>query len=175
MSPRWERTPSPPHLEPRALLMDATLRPHRSLSFAAFKLLLAVFICMNVAVAGFFLAQGAFPVAGFLGLDVLALSLAFWWNYRAARRQEFVRVAPGQVHVASVDPAGGATHWVLNPAWARVARDERRGVLIRAGRGQMRVGAFLSEEECASFAQALDAALWRAKRGGYSPSTSAIE
>jgi len=163
MTPRWERSPDAPHME-GALFMDAVLRPHRSLSRAAFKLMLIVVILINVAVAAFFLAQGAFPVAGFLGLDVAALWLAFHLNYRAARREEHVRVAARQVHVAAVDAEGRAKHWVLNPLWARVARDGR-GVIIRGGADQMRVGAFLSPDECESFAAALSAALWKAKRG----------
>jgi uncharacterized membrane protein len=162
MTPRWERTPAPPELD-GALYMDAELRPHRSLSVAAFKLMLIGVIAINVVVAVFFWVQGAFPVAGFLGLDVLALWLAFRFNYRAARRVERVRVAAGKVHVASID-AGGERHWVVNPLWARVAR-AGPGVLIRAGKGQMRIGAFLSPKECESFAAALDAALFRAKRG----------
>lgn len=164
MTPRWERAPAPPPLC-GDVFMDAVLRPHRSLSVAAFKALLAAFIAINAALAVFFVAQGAFPVAGFLGLDVLALWLAFRWNYRAALREEHVRIGPGQVHVASVDPGGRTTHWVLNPVWARVGRDGR-GVLIRAGEMQMRLGAFLTPKECESFAAALDGALWRAKRGG---------
>lgn len=148
-----------------ALFMNAVLRPHRSLSLAAFKLMLVVVIAVNVAVAAVFIAQGAFPVAGFLGLDVLALWLAFRWNYRDARREEHVRVSAGQVHVASIDADGRSQHWVLNPLWARVATDGR-GVLIRAGADQMRVGHFLAPKECQSFAAALNAALYRARRGG---------
>jgi uncharacterized membrane protein len=163
MTPRWERSPEAPFLDGQ-LLMDAVLRPHRSFSLAAFKLMLIAVIIVNLAVAIFFVAQGAFPVAGFLGLDVLALWLAFRWNYRAARAAEYVRVAPGKVHVAAVNEKGAATHWVLNPVWARVTRDGR-GVLIRDGEGQMRVGAFLSPKECVSFAAALDAALHKARRG----------
>jgi len=144
--------------------MDAVLRPHRSLSVRAFRTMLIAVICVNAVVAVVFAANGAYPVAGFLGLDVLALWLAFRWNYQAGRAAEYVRIAPGKVHVASVDKAGAATHWVLNPAWARVAR-EGPGVLIRDGAGQMRVGAFLSPDECCDFAQALERALHRAKRG----------
>jgi uncharacterized membrane protein len=143
--------------------MDAELRPHRSLSVAAFRAMLIGVIVINVAVAVFFWVQGAFPVAGFLGLDVLALWLAFRFNYRAARRVERVRIVAGKVHVASFG-SDGERHWVLNPLWARVARDGP-GVLIRAGKGQMRIGVFLSPKECDSFAAALDAALFRAKRG----------
>jgi uncharacterized membrane protein len=173
MAPRWERSTDAPSLDGQ-LFMDAVLRPHRSLSLQAFKVMLIAIIVVNVAVAAVFVSQGAFPVAGFMGLDVLALWLAFRWNYRAAQIAEYVRVAPGQVHVAAVDRRGAATHWVLNPVWARVARDGR-GVLIRDGAGQLRLGAFLSPKECESFAAALDLALHRAKRGAYSPNTSRIE
>lgn len=163
MIPQWERAPGAPALEGK-LYMDAVLRPHRSLSLAAFKLMFIAVIAANVAVAVFFIVQGAFPVAGFLGLDVLAIWLAFRINYRAARRVECVRIARDKVHVASTDPDGSTLHWVLNPLWARVLR-EGKGVVIRAGARQIRLGAFLSPKECASFAEALDAALYRAKRG----------
>jgi uncharacterized membrane protein len=53
---------------------------------------------------------------------------------------------------------------VLNPVWARVLR-EGKGVLIRSGEAQIRLGAFLSPKECDSFAAALDVALHRARRG----------
>jgi len=170
MTPRWERTPAPPAMD-GPLFMDAELRPNRSLSLQAFRLMLIVVIGVNAALAIVFAAQGALPVSGFLGLDVLALWLAFRWNYQAARAAEYVRIGPERVHVAAVTPRGEATHWVLNPIWARVAMDDRRGVLIRDGAGQMRVGAFLSLEECRSFAEALSVALHRARRG-YRPSTS---
>lgn len=163
MTPTWERTPAPPELD-GALYMDAELRPHRSLSAAAFRMLLIAAIVANVAVATFFVVQGAFPVVGFLGLDVLALWLAFHFNYRAAKRIERVRVARNNVHVVSIDPSGAEMHWVLNPLWARVLR-EGKGVLIRAGKTQMRMGAFLPPKECETFAAALDTALYRAKRG----------
>jgi len=164
MTPHWERSPGPPAFDGKPLYFDAVLQPHRSLSAQAFKLMLIVVIAVNVVVAIVFVVQGAFPVAGFLGLDVLALWLAFRWNYRAAQVAEYVQIAPGAVHVAAVDKHGAATHWVVNPIWARVARDGR-GVLIRAGAGQMRVGAFLSPKECDSFAEALNLALYKAKRG----------
>lgn len=162
MTPQWERAPAPPVMAGE-LLMDAKLRPHRSLSFTAFRLMLIAVIVANAVLAVVFIARGAFPVAGFLGLDVLALWLAFRWNYRAARSAEYVRVAPHRVHVASVDAKGRATHWVLNPVWAQVLR-EGPGVLIRAGDMQIRLGAFLTPKECETFASALNLALHRARK-----------
>lgn len=143
--------------------MDAVLRPHRSLSASAFKLMLIVVIAANAVLAIVFAAQGALPVAGFLGLDVLVLYLAFRMNYRAAQRVERVCVTRQQIYVSATDADGATTHWLLNPFWARVARDGK-GVLVRAGAGQMRIGAFLPPAECDAFAAALSNALWRAKR-----------
>jgi uncharacterized membrane protein len=163
MTPQWERIAAPPVFED-ALYMDAVLRPHRSLSFAAFRVMLIVVIAANAIAAIVFIANGAFPVAGFLGLDVLALWLAFRVNYRSARVEEFVRIAPHSVHVASVDAGGQAVHWVLNPVWAKVIRDGK-GVVIRAGDRQIRLGAFLSPKECVSFAEAVNLALHKARRG----------
>lgn len=165
MQARWERAPAPPIMQ-GALFMDAELRPHRSLSASGFKLVFAVLVLMNLLMAAYMIAQGAHLVLPFLGLDVLAVWLAFRWNYREARRREFVRIGPEQVHVASVDAKGRAAHWVINPLWARVVREAGAGVIIRAHADQMRVGAFLSPKEQAGLANAVEAALSRAKRGG---------
>lgn len=164
MTPRWERTAEPPENAPGALYMDAILRPHRSLTPAAFRLMLAAVIAVNCGVALVFALQGAFPVAAFLGLDILALWLAFHLNYRAAKTEERVRLHPGRLHLERRDHRGASAHWVLNPVWARVTADGR-GVTIRSGADAVRVAAFLSPAEQGSFAAALRTALWRAKRG----------
>jgi uncharacterized membrane protein len=173
MSPRWERLAAPAPLVGAQLFMDAVLRPHRSLSLAAFKLMLGVVIAINVAIAAVFWLQGAYPVAGFLGLDVLALWIAFRMNYRAARMEERVRVGAEGIEVSRCDPKGRSQYWLAHPLWARVA-EEATAVAIRSGKATMRVGAFLSPPERAAFARALNDALWRARRG-QSPSTSFIE
>lgn len=163
MNPRWERSAEAPVIE-GAMFMDAVLRPHRSLSLAAFKLMLIAVIAVNAIVAAVFVANGAYPVAGFLGLDVLALWIAFRINYRAARAEERVRLAADKLHLERRDPSGETRHWVLNPIWARVSQDSL-GVAIRSGGGAMRVATFLPPDERRDFAEALRAALFRAKRG----------
>jgi uncharacterized membrane protein len=164
MTPRWERTASPPSFEGETLFMDAELRPHRSLSAKAFKYMLIAVIAVKAIVAAVFVAQGAFPVAGFLGLDVLALWFAFRMNYRAGRALERVQVAAGRVYCERCEPDGRSVHWLLNPLWARVFQDGR-GVLIRSGAEQLRIATFLSPDERVEFAEALSKALWRGKRG----------
>lgn len=164
MAPQWERMDGPPEIE-APVFLDTVLRPHRSLSLTAFKLMLGVVIAINLIVSIVFIAHGAYPVAGFLGLDVLALWIAFRVNYRAAKAEERVRVAPAQMHLARSDPNGATKHWVLNPIWAQVSQEDRAGVKIRSGRDAMRVGAFLPPVEQRRFAVALREALFRAKRG----------
>jgi uncharacterized membrane protein len=163
MTPRWERTQSPPPLEGK-LYLDTTLRPHRSLSLAAFRLMLMLVIFVNLIVGAFFLVRGAFPVTGFLGLDVLALWLAFRINYRAAKAEERIVLTPLQMQVERRSPSGATSYFVLNPVWAK-AREESVGVSIWSGGRALRVGAFLSPDERAELARQLDLALYRAKRG----------
>jgi len=163
MTPRWERTQSPPPLEGK-LYLDTTLRPHRSLSQTAFRLMMLVVIVANLVIGAFFLARGAFPVTGFLGLDVLALWVAFRINYRDAKAEEHIVVTPLQMQVERRSPGGETSYFVLNPVWAK-AREESVGVSIWSGGRALRVGAFLSPDERAEFARQLDLALFRAKRG----------
>ncbi len=157
MPTRWERLIIPPSFEGK-LCMDAVLRSHRSLSGLAFRLMLAALVAVNLAVASVFWIGGAYPVAGFLGLDVLAIWLAFRTNYREGRAEQHVRVARDCVYVVARDQDGSEAHW------ARI-ESGGDGVRVHAGSGYIRLAAFLAPSERASFAAALSAALAHAKRG----------
>ena len=69
-------------------LFSVTIAPHRSLSPFGFAILLGVFAVLNLAVGFFFWYLGAWPVIGFMGVDVGLIYLAFRWSYRQARRRE---------------------------------------------------------------------------------------
>lgn len=154
--------------------MDAVLRPNRSLSAQGFKIMFGVLVAMNLGVALYFWFQGAYPVLGFLGLDVLAVWIAFRVNYRSGRAEERVRVAPDHIHIERRSPNGAAAHWVVSSAWAKAWADSD-AVAIRSGGKSLRVGAFLSPPERKDFARAFNEALWKAQRTPYNPSTSSIE
>lgn len=170
MTPRWQRIEGTTEQAP--VLMDAVLAPNRSLSASAFRLLMVVFIIANAVPAVFFLLQGAYPVSGFFGLDVLALAWAFHVNYRSGRARERVQVSPAAVQVTHKRPDARETHWAVSPLWARVL-DDPRAVRIAAGGSDLYVGGFLSPEEREEFAAALKAALSEARV--QRPSTSRIE
>ena len=80
-------------------IFSATLTPHRSLGPTGFLILMACLGGASFASGVFFVLLGAWPVFGFLGLDVLLVFLAFRANYRAARAYEEVRVTPSELTV----------------------------------------------------------------------------
>jgi len=162
MTPRWEQVSEPPP-EGAAATMDATLTPHRSLTTRALLLVICAFSAMNVAIATFWALHGAWPVLGFLVLDVALLTWAFNMNNRDGRMFERVRVEAACLSVTRQPARGQAAHWVVGPAWARV---ERRATAVRiaAGDRAVHVGAFLSPEEREAFATALSRALLKVRR-----------
>ena len=155
---------------PEPVLFSALLTPHRSLNRTGFMLLMAFLTVISFAAGVAFLIMGAWPIFGFLGLDVLAIYVAFKINFRHARAREEITVTPSELRVRRVSHRGHVMEWVLNPLWVQF---EQKGhaefgieqlYLVSRGR-RVSIGNFLGPEEKASFAKALIVALNAAKRG----------
>ena len=151
-------------------IFSATLTPYRSLGPTGFLILMCCLGGASFATGVVFILLGAWPVFGFLGLDVLLVYLAFRINYRAARAYEQVTVTASELTVRKVTPLGRVREWSANPLWVRLQQDvhEEFGVerLFLISRGQrMAIAGFLGPKEKASFAKALSQALFEAKRG----------
>ncbi|MGH6767898.1 MAG: DUF2244 domain-containing protein [Xanthobacteraceae bacterium] len=158
-------------------IFSAVLTPHRSLSPRGFLIFMAVLGGFSFVTGMVFLIAGAWPVFGFLGLDVLVVWWAFRLNYRSARAYELVTVTPSELTVRKVNHYGRMREWTLNPVWVRLQRDmhEEFGLqrLFLESRGrQLTIAGFLPPKEKESFALALSGALAEAKRG---PTRPAIE
>ena len=151
-------------------LFSAIITPHRSLSSFGFVLLMTLIGVVSFAGGMFFFMIGAWPVVGFLGLDVLLVYWAFRANYRAALAFEQVTVTPSELRVRRVSHRGKVSEWTLNPVWTKLDREthEEFGLLrlwlVSQGR-KLTVAGFLAPEERESFAAALSNALGEAKRG----------
>ena len=148
-----------------ALYMDATITPNRSLSRQGFALLLTELIAINCVTATMFWIAGAWPVPVFLGLDVLAVFIAFRVNNRAARLSERVQVSAEEVRVRYETPDAARTVWTSPTAFTRVALEDEPASRVRltlSGR-KLTVGAALSPRERAAFGRALEAAVQRAR------------
>ena len=139
---------------------NAVLYPNRSLDPFGFHLLMAAIVLVSAGIGVAFVMLGAWPVTGFLGLDVVLLYLAFRWNYRQGRRAEFIRLDGAELAVRRVEPSGRRREWRFNAHWLRVAIDDRNHQLTLSSHGRaLVVGAFLSAAERLELAEALRAAL----------------
>jgi uncharacterized membrane protein len=148
----------------------ALLTPHRSLNRTGFVVVMAFLSVVSFATGVAFLMMGAWPVFGFLGLDVLAIYVAFRVNFRRARACEQISVTPSALRLRRVSHRGHVVEWVFNPLWVRLDReaDDEYGLehLYLTSRGKrVAIGSFLSPDEKASFSNALIAALNAARRG----------
>ncbi len=151
-------------------IFSALLTPHRSLGSKGFAFLMGFLILFWLVLGGAFLSMGAWPIFGFIGLDVLAIYFAFRWNYRAAQAREEVLVSRVALDIRKVAPSGRAEEHHFNPFWARfqVARHEEMGITDMAVEGEGRrvpIGAFLNPDDRESFATAFGRALATAKSG----------
>ena len=94
---------------------QALLTPHRSLGRTGFTVLMGALLFGWLVSGVFFLAHGAWPVFGFLGLDVLLVYVCFKLNYRAARAREEVSVSRTSLDIKKVAPSGRSEAHRFNP------------------------------------------------------------
>jgi uncharacterized membrane protein len=151
-------------------VFKAVIRPHRSLAPNAFAVLMGVCGLATLFAGSVFVAFGLWPVAGFFGLDLLALYIAFRVNFRDGRSVEEIVLTRFEFLCRRV------THrerqeWRFNPLWMRMHRehkDDEFGLLRLAvtSRGQRVVIARdLSPSEREELADELGRALGEVKRG----------
>ncbi|MGH6833800.1 MAG: DUF2244 domain-containing protein [Methyloceanibacter sp.] len=149
---------------------SAVLTPHRSLGPKGFMVLMAAVCVVSFGTGLFFYLLGAWPVIGFMGLDVALIYAAFRLNFRALRLYETVDLSQDALTVTRFAPSGRSQSWSFNPYWVRLSvkpRIGRSSELSIASHGQRLVFAsFLTDEEREDFASALGAALAVARSPG---------
>ncbi len=149
-------------------LFDALLTPHRSLSPRGFLLVMGALCALSFGGGLFFFLSGAWPVVGFMGLDVLLVWVAFRLNYRHARQYERLVLTRDALAVERVTHYGERRAWSFQPAWVRVEIEEPAEpdtpLLLRSHGRRLSIGSFLSAEERLDLARALRAALAEARR-----------
>lgn len=151
-------------------ILAVRLHPHRSLSPRQFHLLLLAVGAAGIATSLPFLILGAWPVVGFMGLDVLGVYVAFKASFRAARAYEDIRLSVVELWVAKVSARGTRAEWRFNPSWVRLRREEHEefGLLrvdVVSGGRSLELASFLGPDQKAEFADRLGRGLAEAKRG----------
>jgi len=158
-------------------ILDLILYPNPPLGRHGTVVLMAIVLVVGAVLGAGFATLGAWPVSGFLGLDVLLLGLALARTRRSARRAEIVRLDTRGLVVRRLGPDGRAeSEHRLEPYWARVVVDERRRhdprVYLRAHGRSVPVGLFLSPAERREIARELEAGLEALRARPLSPPPS---
>lgn len=146
----------------------ALLKPHRSLGRTGFFILMGVLGFGWLATGIFFLVDGAWPVFGFCGLDMLGIYIAFRLNYRAARAREEVTLSRTLLDIRKMAPSGRSETHSFNPFWTRfsVSRHSEIGITrmsVTSRNETVAIGSFLNPDDRESFAKAFQRALATAK------------
>jgi uncharacterized membrane protein len=146
------------------------LRPYRSLSRSNFRVLLCAFSAISFMTTLPFVIMGAWPVAGFMGVDIALFYFAFRANFRAAKAYEDVDVTPIALSLAKVSAKGTRAEWQFNPSWVYLHKEThaeygvQKVALVSRGR-RVEVGSFLGPDDKEHFARDLALALAQARRG----------
>jgi len=149
-------------------ILHMVLRPHRSLSPAGFWILMGALSAVSFGAGTVFWWVGAWPVIGFLGLDVVLVYIAFKASYARAHCYERLHLTRQQLTIERVDHWGRVERVALEPYWLRVELDRPRGrqnrVLLTSHGRAVPVGAFLAPAETDRLAGMLRAALAEARQ-----------
>ena len=149
-----------------AVTFSAVLRPHRSASLGAIHAVMALMAGFGLAVGAGFAALGAWPVFGFMGLDVALLYGALVIVHRrATTAYESIELTRRLLTVRRVYGLGRAREFAFNPYWLRIAIADGAGwasrVELRSHGCAVTIADFLSPPERLAFARDLGAAVAR--------------
>ena len=146
---------------------SAVLTPHRSLGPKGFMVLMGAVCLVSFGTGLLFFMLGAWPVVGFMGLDVALIYVAFTLNFRALRLYETVDLTQDTLTVTRVAPSGRSQSWSFNPYWVRLKLQPRIGrpteLSIASHGSRLVFASFLTDSEREDFALALSSALSSAR------------
>ena len=151
-------------------LFSARLKPHRSLNRRNFRVLMLIFSGVSFLATLPFVLLGAWPVAGFMGIDIAIFYFAFRASFRAARAYEVVEVTFSELMVAKINAKGERAEWRFNPVFVRLEGEQheefgtQRLALVSRGKA-VEIASFLGPAAKAGFASDLSRALAEARRG----------
>jgi uncharacterized membrane protein len=148
--------------------LDAVLEPPRSLSTRGLNRVMLILGVFSAVFGLGFLLVGAWPVVGFLGVEILALWLVFRWSLRAQTARTYVRVTADEVDVRKVDGWGRERRASMASHFARVEFDRTatgpNALRLATSRTAYPLGEFLTPRERETFARRLMQAISDARR-----------
>lgn len=151
-------------------VFQATIRPHQSLGPDGFRIVMGLCCAVSLVTSIACVRAGFWPVAGFFGLDMIALYVALKASFRRGRSFEEVVITPIEVMLARVTHRGERREWRFNPLWTKLTRveDEEYGMqslTLESRREFVVVARDASPPEREVIAEGLTRALAQVKKG----------
>ena len=157
-------------MDAEAAFFEAVIVPHRSLSPGGLRLLIGAICTLSVCTTAVFWWLGAWPIAGFNGVEITTALLLLRHNARAVRANEVILLSDSALRIIRTDRNGNRTEQSVPPAWLRMELQERpgrvSGLYLMARDLRVEIAASLGEPEKLDLARALEQALhrWRNPR-----------
>jgi len=139
------------------VLYRTVLKPNRSLGRGGQRIAVTLVAGVLGVSSCAFIAAGAWPVTGFLGLDVVALYVALRLSRRRDDiREEIISITEREVKIHRTDRRGRRAEWSVAPYWLRVGMPSEDGPVTLTSHGrQIAVGSFLAPRERRELADTL--------------------
>jgi uncharacterized membrane protein len=147
------------------VMFEAEFPPYRSLSPRGVTIAICLLSGLSLAVTTMFWILGAWPVAGFAGVEVGLALIALRWNARGAKALETLVLTRRSLRIDRATPSGQRRSTTLPAAWLGSRLEEAPGRVPRlfliSRRRQIEVAQSLGETEKRDLAEALGEALYR--------------
>ena len=141
-------------------IITITLWPYRSLGSRGFSFLMGGFIGLTFILSLLFYTLGAWPVIGFLGMEIGLVWLVFRMNYNAGGNFEQISITPKATLVEKVSWRGERHHFNIASPWITAHCITTNGksdkLVLTFHSEQLEIGSFLPPREKHSLADALN-------------------
>lgn len=132
-------------------VFSAMLEPHRSATTRNLNLAVLLFALGSTPFCIMFVAMGAWPVVGFIGIDVVILLALLRFHHWAARAYETIHLTEECLSVERVNYWGRKRRWSFSPYWLQVNLEDvdayRNRLEIRNREQTLAIGSFLTTQE----------------------------
>jgi uncharacterized membrane protein len=154
-----------------AVPFRAVITPQRSLGPRGLIWVIGILAGLAAVPTALFLALGAWPVAGFMGAEILLAVLLLRLHARTGRATEVLTLDAAGLTICRTDHRGRQMRCHLPPAWLRVDLIEHAGrvptLLVGQRDQRIEVARELNEPDKRALADALRAAVHRQRHPSF--------
>ena len=154
------------HPELNPLVTQFVVRPNRSVSWQANKVVLVSLAILSFSIAGLFAIQGLWPILPFVGIEIALLALVLYWCCLQSTRYEVISIDADNIQI-EVGRDRALQTYRLPRAWTSVylypaaTSGQRNRLVLRFKGKEFEIGACLTEVERQDLATSIRHALER--------------